>query len=57
MVINTEIVVGYNNKLKQADLKHGFKLGITDWANITTKKWCPLLLGSGGETPSCSRNF
>ena len=36
MVLNTESVVGYNNKLKQA--KEGIKLGINDWINKITKK-------------------
>ena len=36
MVIDTESVVGYNNRLKQAEA--GFKLGINDWANKETKK-------------------
>ena len=31
MVTNTEIVVGYNNQLKQAT--QGMKLGINDWVN------------------------
>ena len=36
MVIDTESVVGYNNRLKQAEA--GFKLGINDWANKETEK-------------------
>ena len=36
MVINTESIVGYNNKLKQA--KAGMKLGINNDANVDTKK-------------------
>ena len=36
MVLNTESVVGYNNKLKQAEA--GMKLGINDSVNKDTKK-------------------
>ena len=36
MVINTESIVGYNNKLKQA--KAGMKLGVNNDVNLGTKK-------------------
>ena len=36
MFINTESVVGYNNKLQQANV--GMKLEINDWVNKTRKK-------------------
>ena len=36
MVINTESIVGYNNKLKQA--KAGMKFGINNGVNVGTKK-------------------
>ena len=36
MIINTESVVGYNNKLKQAEA--GMKLGINNDVNLETKK-------------------
>ena len=36
MIINTESIVGYNNKLKQASA--GMKLGINNDVNLGTKK-------------------
>ena len=36
MIINTESIVGYNNKLKQA--KAGMKLGVNNDVNLGTKK-------------------
>ena len=38
MIINTEITVGYNNKLKQA--VPGMKLGVNNKVNADTKKNC-----------------
>ena len=36
MIINTESIVGYNNKLKQAEA--GMKLGVNNDVNLGTKK-------------------
>ena len=36
MIINTESIVGYNNKLTQA--KAGMKLGVNNDVNLGTKK-------------------
>ena len=36
MIINTESVIGYNNKLKQAAA--GMKLGVNNGINLGTKK-------------------
>ena len=45
MVINTESIVGYNNKLKQA--KAGMKLGINSDVNLGTKKAALQLMDGG----------
>ena len=45
MVINTESIVGYNNKLKQA--KAGMKLGINNDVNSGTKKAALQLMDGG----------
>jgi len=37
MVINTQSIVGYNNKLKQAVA--GMRLGVNSEVNSDTKKW------------------
>ena len=47
MVINTESIVGYNNKLKQAIT--GMKLGINNDVNLGTKK-AGLLVIDGGPS-------
>ena len=47
MIINTESIVGYNNKLKQA--KAGMKLCINNDVNLGTKK-AGLLLMDGGPS-------
>ena len=47
MIINTESIVGYNNKLKQA--KAGMKLGINNDVNLGTKK-AGLQLMDGGPS-------
>ena len=47
MIINTESIVGYNNKLKQA--KAGMKLGINIDVNLGTKK-AGLQLMDGGPS-------
>ena len=49
MIINTESVVGYNNKLKQAEA--GMKLGINNDVNLETKK-AALQLMDGGPSKS-----
>ena len=45
MIINTESVVGYNNKLKQA--KAGMKLGVNNDVNLGTKKSALQLMDGG----------
>ena len=45
MIINTESIVGYNNKLKQA--KAGMKLGVTSDVNLGTKKAALQLMDGG----------
>ena len=45
MVINTESIVGYNNKLKQA--KAGMKLGVNNDVNLGTKKAALQLMDGG----------
>ena len=45
MVINTESIVGYNNKLKQASW--GMKLGINNDVNLGTKKAALQLMDGG----------
>ena len=45
MVINTESIIGYNNKLKQA--KAGMKLGINNGVNLGTKKAALQLMDGG----------
>ena len=45
MIINTESVVGYNNKLKQANT--GMKLGINNDVNLGTKKAALQLMDGG----------
>ena len=47
MIINTESIVGYNNKLKQA--KAGMTLGVNNGVNLGTKK-SALQLMDGGPT-------
>ena len=47
MIINTESIVGYNNKLKQA--KAGMKLGVNNDVNLGTKK-SALQLMDGGKS-------
>ena len=45
MIINTESIVGYNNKLKQAQA--GMKLGVNNSINFGTKKSAPQLMDGG----------
>ena len=45
MIINTESIIGYNNKLKQA--KAGMKLGINNDVNLGTKKAALQLMDGG----------
>ena len=45
MIINTESIVGYNNKLKQA--KAGMKFGINNDLNLGTKKSALQLMDGG----------
>ena len=45
MIINTESIVGYNNKLIQAEA--GMKLGINDDVNLGTKKAALQLMDGG----------
>ena len=45
MIINTESIVGYNNKLKQA--KAGMKLGVNNDVNLGTKKSALQLMDGG----------
>ena len=45
MIINTEGIVGYNNKLKQA--KAGMKLGVNNDVNLGTKKAALQLMDGG----------
>ena len=45
MIINTESIVGYNNKLKQA--KVGMKLGVNNDVNLGTKKSALQLMDGG----------
>ena len=45
MIINSESIVGYNNKLMQA--KAGMKLGINNDANLGTKKAALQLMDGG----------
>ena len=45
MIINTESIVGYNNKLKQA--KVGMKLGVNNDINLRTKKAALQLMDGG----------
>ena len=45
MIINTESIVGYNNKLKQA--KVGMKLGVNNDVNLGTKKAALNLMDGG----------
>ena len=45
MIINTESIVGYNNKLKQA--KPGMKLGENNDVNLGTKKAALQLMDGG----------
>ena len=45
MIINTERIVGYNNKLKQA--KAGMKLGVNNDVNLGTKKAALQLMDGG----------
>ena len=47
MIINTESIVGYNNKLKQAQA--GMKLGVNNNVNLETKK-AALQLMEGGPS-------
>ena len=47
MIINTESIVGYNNKLKEA--KAGMNLGVNNDVNIDTKK-AALQLMDGGRS-------
>ena len=47
MIINTESIVGYNNKLKQAQA--GMKLGVNNSVNLETKK-AALQLMDGGQS-------
>ena len=47
MIINTESIVGYNNKLKQAQA--GMKLGVNNSVNLGTKK-AALQLMEGGPS-------
>ena len=45
MIINTESIVGYNNKLKQAQA--GMKLGVNNEVNLGTKKAALHLMDGG----------
>ena len=45
MIINTESIVGYNNKLKQAQA--GMKLGVNNSLNLGTKKSALQLMDGG----------
>ena len=45
MMINTESIVGYNNKLRQA--KAGMKLGVNNGVNLETKKSALQLMDGG----------
>ena len=45
MIINTESIVGYNNKLKQAQA--GMKLGVNNSINLGTKKAALQLMDGG----------
>ena len=45
MIINTESIVGYNNKLKQAQA--GMKLGVNNSVNLGTKKSALQLMDGG----------
>ena len=45
MIINTESIAGYNNKLKQA--KAGMKLGVNNDVNLGTKKSALQLMDGG----------
>ena len=45
MIINTESIVGYNNKLKQA--QSGMKLGVNNDINSETKKSALQLMDGG----------
>lgn len=45
MIINTESMVGYNNKLKQAVA--GMKLGVNNEVNSSTKKTALKLMADG----------
>ena len=45
MIINTESIVGYNNKLKQAQA--GMKLGVNNDVNLGTKKSALQLMDGG----------
>ena len=45
MIINTESIVGYNNKLKQAQA--GMKLGVNNEVNLGTKKSALQLMDGG----------
>ena len=45
MIINTESIVGYNNKLKQG--KAGMKLGVNNGVNLGTKKSALQLMDGG----------
>ena len=45
MIINTESIVGYNNKLKQA--QSGMKLGVNNSVNLGTKKSALQLMDGG----------
>ena len=45
MIINTESIVGYNNKLKQAQA--GMKLGVNNDVNLGTKKAALQLMDGG----------
>ena len=47
MIINTESIVGYNNKLKQAQV--GMKLGINNDVNLGTKKSALQLMDGGHQ--------
>ena len=45
MIINTESIIGYNNKLKQAQA--GMKLGVNNSVNLETKKAALQLMDGG----------
>ena len=45
MIINTESITGYNNKLKQAQV--GMKLGVNNDVNLGTKKSALQLMDGG----------